>query len=88
MEKINKWTDKQVKMLRKFYGSMPVNSLANMLGKTPSAVTSKVHYLRARGWTFNRKTDIKVRKVTPPHSITHVHRDKTKYNRKDAKKPE
>jgi hypothetical protein len=49
MEKINKWTDKQVKMLKKFYGSMPVNSLADMLGKTPSAVTSKVHYLRARG---------------------------------------
>lgn len=88
MEKINKWTDKQVKMLKKFYGSMPVNSLADALGKTPSAVTSKVHYLRARGWTFDRKTDIKVRKTTPPHSQTHVHRDRTKYYRKDAKNPE
>jgi hypothetical protein len=84
MEKTNRWTDKQVKMLRKFYGEMPVNSLANMLGKTPTAITSKVHYLRARGWTFSRKTDIKTRKVTPPHGMTHQHKDKTKYNRKDA----
>ena len=84
MEKTNKWTDEQVAKLKKFYGNMPVDTLANMLGKTPSSVTSKVHYLRKRGWTFARKTEVKVRKVTPPHGISQQHRDKTKYNRKDA----
>tara|TARA_Y100000389_G_C17275816_1_gene420367 strand:- start:591 stop:818 length:228 start_codon:yes stop_codon:yes gene_type:complete len=55
MEKTNRWTDKQVKELKKFYGHVPVDTLASMLNKTPSAVTSKVHYLRKRGWTFDSK---------------------------------
>ena len=53
MEKTNRWTDKQVKMLKKFYGDMELQDISHMLGKTPSAVTSKVHYLRKRGFTFN-----------------------------------
>jgi hypothetical protein len=53
MEKTNRWTDKQVKMLKKFYGDMELQDISHMLGKTPSAVTSKVHYLRRRGWAFN-----------------------------------
>lgn len=53
MEKTNRWTDKQVKELKALYGSMPVETLANKLGKTPSSITSKVHYLRKRGFTFN-----------------------------------
>ena len=53
MEKTNRWTDKQVKMLKKFYGEMELQDISHMVGKTPSAVTSKVHYLRKRGFTFN-----------------------------------
>jgi len=53
MEKTNNWTDKQVKMLKKFYGEMELEDISHMLAKTPSAVTSKVHYLRKRGWAFN-----------------------------------
>ena len=53
MEKANRWTDKQVKQLKTHYGHMELMEISHMLGKTPSAVTSKVHYLRKRGFTFN-----------------------------------
>jgi len=53
MEKSNKWTDKQVRQLKKHYGQSELMDIAHMVGKTPSAVTSKVHYLRKRGFTFN-----------------------------------
>ena len=53
MEKTNRWTDKQVKQLKTHYGHMELMEISHMLGKTPSAVTSKVHYLRKRGFTFN-----------------------------------
>ena len=56
MEKTNRWTDKQVKQLKTHYGHMELMDIAHMLGKTPSAVTSKVHYLRKRGWTFDSKS--------------------------------
>ena len=53
MEKTNRWTDKQVKQLKTHYGEMELMEISHMLGKTPSAVTSEVHYLRKRGFTFN-----------------------------------
>jgi len=53
MEKSNKWTDKQVRQLKRHYGELELMDIAHMVGKTPSAVTSKVHYLRRRGFTFN-----------------------------------
>ena len=53
MEKTNRWTDKQVKDLKTHYGEMDIFELSYMLGKTQSSVTSKVHYLRKRGFTFN-----------------------------------
>jgi predicted transcriptional regulator len=56
MIKTNRWTDKQVKELKTHYGHMELMDIAHMLGKTPSAVTSKVHYLRKRGWTFDSKS--------------------------------
>jgi|TARA_B100001094_G_C18195462_1_gene810459 hypothetical protein len=31
---------------------------------------------------FGKKTEVKVRKVTPSHGLTQVQKDKTKYNRK------
>ena len=53
MEKTNRWTDKQVKQLKSHYGEMELMDIAHLVAKTPSAVTSKVHYLRRRGWAFN-----------------------------------
>ena len=47
-----KWTDKQVDLLKRFYGELSVDELCIMLEKTHSAIYSKVHYLRKRGWTF------------------------------------
>ena len=82
----NKWTDSEIRQLKREYGTTSTGELAARLNKSTSAVTSKVHYLRRRGWTFNRKTDVKVRKVTPAHGITQLHTDKTLYNRKNAKK--
>jgi predicted transcriptional regulator len=53
MKKIVKaWKDSQVDLLKKFYGSIPMDELALKLGKTKSSIYSKVHYLRNRGWTF------------------------------------
>jgi len=49
----NRWTDKQITYLKKHYGEKPIDELATHLLKTPSAIQSKVHYLRKRGWTFN-----------------------------------
>ena len=53
MEKINKWTDKQVKLLKRFYGEIEISEMAIMLEKSPQAIRNKVHYLRKRGWTFD-----------------------------------
>jgi len=53
MEKTNRWTDKQVKTLKEQYGKLELIDIAHLVAKTPSAVTSKVHYLRKRGFTFN-----------------------------------
>ena len=79
----NKWTDSEIRQLKREYGTTSTGELAARLNKSASAVTSKVHYLRRRGWTFNRKSD--VRKVTPAHGITQPHTDKTLYTRKNAK---
>ena len=76
--KNNKWTDEQVRELKKLYGKHTAAECAKHFNKTVSAIHSKVHYLRKRGWTFDRKRDIKVRKTTPPHAITSIHKDKTK----------
>ena len=46
------WSDQQVDLLKKFYGDLSIDDLTTMLGKTKSAIYSKVHYLRKRGWTF------------------------------------
>ena len=76
--KNNKWTDEQVRELKKLYGRHSAADCAKHFGKSESAVRSKVHYLRKRGWTFDTKRDIKVRKTTPAHGMTNIHTDKTK----------
>lgn len=48
----NKWTDKQVELLKRFYGEITLDELCVMLEKSKPAIYSKVHYLRKRGWTF------------------------------------
>ena len=53
MENNNKWTDKQVRELKKLYGKHSAAELAIHFNKSPSAITSKVHYLRKRGWSFD-----------------------------------
>ena len=76
--KNNKWTDEQVRELKKLYGRHSAADCAKHFGKSESAVRSKVYYLRKRGWTFDTKRDIKVRKTTPAHGMTSIHTDKTK----------
>jgi len=49
---IKAWRDSQVDTLKKFYGSIPIDELVLKIGKSKSAIYSKVHYLRKRGWTF------------------------------------
>ena len=49
---MNKWTNKQQDLLKQFYGKLSIEEMCAMLEKTPSAVYSKVHYLRKRGWSF------------------------------------
>lgn len=49
----NKWTDSELRQLKREYGTIATGELAVRLNKSPSAVTSKVHYLRRRGWTFD-----------------------------------
>ena len=50
----NKWTDDEIRQLKREYGKTSNTELAAKLNKSPSAIASKVHYLRRRGWTFNR----------------------------------
>ena len=49
----NKWTDSEVRLLKKEYGKVNTSVLAVRLNKTPTAIYSKVQYLRKRGWTFD-----------------------------------
>jgi len=49
----SRWTDKDISLLKKFYGELAIDEMSIMLGKSHSAIRSKVHYLRKRGYTFN-----------------------------------
>ena len=48
-----KWTDSEVRLLKKEYDTADTQQLAVRLNKTPTAIYSKVQYLRKRGWTFD-----------------------------------
>ena len=48
----NKWTVRQHGLLKRFYGEVTIEELSTMLEKSKSAIYSKVHYLRKRGWSF------------------------------------
>ncbi len=49
----SRWSEKDINLLKKFYGEITLDEICTLVNKTPSAVTSKVHYLRKRGYTFN-----------------------------------
>ena len=55
---MNKWTDRQVDLLKRYYGELSVDDMCIMLEKSKSAIYSKVHYLRKRGWAFKWKSSI------------------------------
>jgi predicted transcriptional regulator len=52
MKKSNKWTVRQHGLLKRYYGEVTMEELSKKLGKSKSAIYSKVHYLRERGWAF------------------------------------
>jgi hypothetical protein len=49
----SRWSDKDIRLLQKVYGSLNVEEASILLGKSPSAIRAKVHYLRKRGWAFD-----------------------------------
>ena len=49
----SKWTDSDIRLLKELYGEKSVEEIALQLGKSTSAIYSKVHYLRKRGWAFD-----------------------------------
>ena len=51
--KTKAWTDRKVNLLKRYYGVISIQELSRKTGHTISAIRSKVHSLRKRGWTFN-----------------------------------
>jgi hypothetical protein len=49
----NRWTDQQIAQLQRFYGELTIEELSTMVKHTPSAIRSKVYYLRKRGYSFD-----------------------------------
>tara|TARA_Y100001972_G_C7422560_1_gene218195 strand:- start:143 stop:319 length:177 start_codon:yes stop_codon:yes gene_type:complete len=49
----SKWTDTQIRLLKELYGTKSIEEIAEELDKSTSAIYSKVHYLRKRGWSFD-----------------------------------
>lgn len=57
MKKYNNkgWSDHEVDMLKKYYNTLTINEMREILNRTESSIRSKVHWLRKRGWTFHEK---------------------------------
>lgn len=53
------WTDEETKYLRKHYNNIPVGTLASTLGRSAQSIRNKVHIMRKKGFTFDRKTNEK-----------------------------
>ena len=49
----SRWSDKEIRLLNQWYGDISIEEMSILVGKTPSAIRSKVHYLRKRGWAFD-----------------------------------
>jgi len=52
-----KWTQKENLYLKEHYNSKPLAEIERELGRSGTAISSHIAYLRKRGWTFKRKTD-------------------------------
>lgn len=49
------WTQEERYILKKHYGLVSIQELLLLLpGRTESGIRAQVHYLRKRGWTFNK----------------------------------
>ena len=53
------WTDEEIRYLRKHYNNTPMNIIVGQLGRSPQSIRNKVHYMRRKGMTFDRRTDAK-----------------------------
>ena len=51
------WAHSERKYLKDNYNHVPIEEIIAKLNRSPSSITSQVHYLRKRGWTFNRIKD-------------------------------
>ena len=49
----SRWSDEEIRLLNQWYGDISIDEMSVLVGKTPSANRSKVHYLRKRGWAFD-----------------------------------
>jgi|TARA_R100000084_G_C4639115_1_gene142759 biotin operon repressor len=56
---MKRWTEEEYRYLKDNYNVIPIEKIIFELGRTQSSITSKIRYLRRRGWTFNRKRDAK-----------------------------
>lgn len=52
-----KWTQKENLYLKEHYNSKPLPEIERELGRSGTAISSHIAYLRKRGWTFKRKSD-------------------------------
>ena len=53
------WTDEEIQFMRKAYNNEPIAKIALALGRTEQSIRNKVHILRKKGYTFDRRTDAK-----------------------------
>ena len=49
----SRWSDKEIRLLNQWYGDISIEEMSVLVGKTPSAFRSKVHYVRKRGGAFD-----------------------------------
>ena len=52
-----KWKDEEKEFLKRHYNTMPIEEIAEKINRSKEQIYSQVHYLRKRGWTFNRRSD-------------------------------
>ncbi len=54
---MKRWTDKEYAYLKENYNVLPMHTIESQLERSESSIRAKIHYLRKRGWTFNRRKD-------------------------------
>ena len=56
---MKQWTKDERLILKQKYNEVPLDDLAEELGRTKKSIYNQVVYLRKRGWTFARVRDKK-----------------------------